>query len=121
MILVKMSRSRSSSTDSDSAHSESSGPASPAAPPCPPLSATKVNVCFDCGEQPAEYRVDDGDGAAGIWACRECRFAMCEHCEEAAKLGKAAVCGCMPIKSKCKRAKPNTPPATPTVYMDESE
>ncbi len=111
-----MSRSRSNSTDSDSAHSEDSGPASPAPAPCPPLSATKVNTCFHCGEQPAEHRIDDG-----VWACRDCRFAMCEHCEEAAVLGKAAVCGSMPVKPKCKRAKPNTPPATPNVYMDESE
>lgn len=118
-----MSRSRSNSYDSDSARSDDSGYSSPAAPapaPCPPLSATKINLCFKCGDE-GEHRVDDGDGAAGIWTCRDCQFACCEHCIEAHQRGKAAVCGCIPVKSVCKKTKLSTPPETPTVYMDESE
>ena len=114
-----MSRSRSNSYDSDSARSDDSSPAAPAPAPCPSLSETKQNLCFKCGDV-AEHRVDDSDGAAGVWACRDCEIACCDHCVEAFQKGKAAVCGCV-SKSPRKKQKLGTPPNTPTVFMDEDE
>lgn len=136
-----MSRSRSNSADSDSAHSEGSGysscppsptpsetpsetadypPASPPAAPAPsPASAPSpvlAHRCFRCGD-PATRHIVDGDGAAGLWACRDCDASSCEHCREAATSKKAAVCDC-PKKAPCKKRRAPTPPPT---EMDESE
>ena len=92
----------------------------------PSLSETRIkSICYKCGD-PGYVQVDEGDGAAETWACRDCFMtepSSCEHCEEAARLGKAAVCGCergKPPKKKVRQAIP-TPPSTPMSYgMDES-
>jgi len=112
---------------------DDSPPASPAsfASPypagIPSLSETRVkDVCYKCGD-PGYVQVDEGDGAAEAWLCKDCDLfepESCEHCEEAARLGKAAVCGCEKIKPPKKKMKiyvPLTPPTTPRSYMDESE
>ncbi len=109
-------------TPREEAESPHASPA-PSPPPCPPLSATRVkNDCYKCGD-PGYQRVDDWDGAAAPWVCRDCLFAepsSCEHCEEAARLGKAPVCSCERGKPAKKKVKLWTPPETPKP-MDESE
>ena len=113
---------------------EGESPASPASlpPPArpagiPSLSETRVKkVCYSCGD-PGCIQIDEGDGAAETWVCNDCYVTepeTCEHCVEAARLGKAAVCGCEKIRPAKKKAKmaPPTPPSTPRSYkMDESE
>lgn len=107
------------STDSDS------DATTPREEVVPSLSSTRVKnpPCHACGD-PGYRQVDEGDGAAETWECRDCFLfepQTCEHCEEAAKLGKAAVCGCEKVKPPKKKMKlyVPTPPSTPCSYMKD--
>ena len=93
----------------------------------PSLSETRIkSICYKCGD-PGYVQTDAGDGAAETWACRDCFMtepSSCEHCEEAARLGKAAVCGCERGKPPKKKVRQTilTPPSTPRSYgMDDTE
>lgn len=107
---------------------EDSSPAAPAPSPAPspppPLSQTRVkNICYACGD-PAFAQIDEGDGAAEAWVCRDCYLTepeTCDHCEEAARLGRAAVCPCEKIKPPKKMMRCETPPTTPRSYMEDAE
>lgn len=108
---------------------DDSPPASPAPSTIvhiPSLSETRVReICYACGD-PAYTQIDEGDGAAETWVCRDCYLTepeTCDHCEEAARIGKAAVCACEKIKppKKMMRQDTLTPPSTPCSYMEDTE
>ncbi len=105
---------------------EDSPPASPAPSPIriPTLPETRVkDNCYACGD-PGYVQLDEGDGAAETWVCRDCYLTepeTCDHCEEAARIGRAAVCACEKIKPPKKIMRQETPPSTPCPYMDEVE
>lgn len=107
---------------------EDSRPASPAPDSPRPAgiripSLSETRVCYACGD-PAFAQIDEGDGAAETWICRDCYLTepeTCDHCEEAARVGKAAVCACEKIKppKKMRRQDTLTPPSTPCSYMED--
>lgn len=105
---------------------DDSPPASPRPAGIPPLSETRTkNVCYSCGD-PGLHQIPDGDGAASVnrWACRDCYMMepeSCEQCEEAARLGKAAVCGCEKIRHPKKKTCAHSTPASPAHPMDERD
>jgi hypothetical protein len=100
-------------TPSSAASSPREEEDSPRSPPCPPLSATRVKLCDKCGDSAPQEGQD---------VCRDCEFAepsSCEHCEEAKRIGKAAVCSCEKNKPPKKKQRfTMTPPTTPAPFED---